>query len=184
MNSVTFTLFLPLEDRAARRYHWIRSVLARGATTEESLKTASGEAFPMHIGKVAAGVTIVISALNGSCHPISPLKANDALAKETVHLISVAEQLHREKHGRFALLPELVQMKESGLSRELASGEARGYQFRVTLTQSGYTIEAWPKEQMVTGFRSFYTDESGEIRHRVSSGVATKKSPPLSLPPD
>ena len=59
------------------------------------------------------------------------------------------------------------------------TGNASGYVFTITQTPTGYAINAVPKTFNSSGRRTFYTDESGNIRQNWGSEPATPSSPLL-----
>ena len=83
----------------------------------------------------------------------------------------------------------LAQLAQAGLIDEyLATGEKCGYSFRIEIilrsneTQAGFMVRAVPSQYGVTGFRSFYMDESGVIRGADRGGAeANRDDPPIKL---
>ena len=95
-----------------------------------------------------------------------------AVAKE-VQTINQAQIQYMTQYGQYAsALAELGPPSGASGGREaaqlipgsLASGEKNGYQFIVTRTASGYSINANPRVFNSTGRRTFYSDETNIIR--------------------
>ena len=81
----------------------------------------------------------------------------------------------------------LTQLAEAGLiNAYLANGENCGYIFRVQVTvrsnetPARFEIRSVPRQYGVTGFRSFFVDESGIIRGADKGGAeANADDPPI-----
>lgn len=63
------------------------------------------------------------------------------------------------------------------IAASLASGERNGYQFTLSKTASGFTINANPKVFDRDGSRTFCIDEEGVLRQNWSRNPATVNSP-------
>lgn len=111
---------------------------------------------------------------------------HDIGMENTVRVVRSIENLHRAesqykvRNGRYGSLADLGPAGAKLVSANIAAGVANGYRLRVLLSESGYTITAWPVNDGKTGFRSYYCDQTGIVRGSWGPGLATATSPPLS----
>jgi hypothetical protein len=63
------------------------------------------------------------------------------------------------------------------ISATLANGENSGYKFVISLTLTGYTINASPLVFSTTGSRTFFSDESTTIHQHYGQKPATTADP-------
>jgi type II secretory pathway pseudopilin PulG len=116
--------------------------------------------------------------------------ANEGSAMRSLRTISSAEMIYQNTagQGRYGTLNDLA---AAGLiDATLATGTKNGYNFTVELTTdelngSGFAVVGVPMTYRKTGTRSFYVDESLEMRAGDNSGgPATKMDQPLDTDAD
>jgi len=111
----------------------------------------------------------------------STLRQNDSRAQLHVRQINEAEAKFFAKHNRFGRLSELGPHGAALVEGNLAQGVSDGYRFDVHIQAANYQVLARPVEFLTTGWRSYYSDESQNIRQNISNAPATATSPELSL---
>jgi type IV pilus assembly protein PilA len=104
---------------------------------------------------------------------------------QTIH---TAQTQYQSQFGRFATSLTELGPPQSGqpgpqsadlIDNNLATGEKSGYKFTVTGNQSGYVISAVPVAYNSTGSRTFYSDQTMQIRQNYGPEPATAQSPEL-----
>ena len=127
--------------------------------------------------------TIALPKLNRA-----KMYAHETAAIKTMQTIHTAQTQYQSQFGRFAAsLTELgpPQSGQAGpqsadlIDNNLASGEKSGYKFTVTGNSSGYVISAVPVAYNSTGSRTFYSDQTMQIRQNYGPDPATAQSPEL-----
>ena len=127
--------------------------------------------------------TIALPRLNRA-----KMYAHETAAIKTIQTIHTAQTQYQSQYGRFATsLTELgpPQNGQPGpqasdlVQSDLAAGEKSGYRFTVVGTQAGYTVSAVPIAYNSTGSRTFFSDQTMQIRQNYSAEPATEKSPEL-----
>ena len=130
----------------------------------------------------------------------SPVEVNESSAITAMGTIHQAADSYQKLYGN-GFPPSLRVLAGVGapdcnkaalIDSELASGERSGYVFAYVAKGArvagegcnvaggdGYSVTASPKEPGTSGERSFYSDETGEIRVAAGAGTATKTSPLL-----
>jgi type IV pilus assembly protein PilA len=126
-------------------------------------------------------VTVALPKLNKA-----RLYAQEMAAQKAVQTLSAAQVQYMSQFGRFAQSLTELGPPVSGtdnasaaglISADLASGEKQGYKFTVVGTPTGYAITAVPKSFGATGSRTFYADQSMDIRYNEGQEPATANSP-------
>jgi hypothetical protein len=107
--------------------------------------------------------------------PFSPRRVtrvtNESGAVRDIVEIHIAETQFLRDNGRIGMLEEL------DLRRHFREGP---YQFELNAEGTHYVIRAWPKKFGRDGRRSFYSDETTEVRYEWGYGrVAGPQSPVL-----
>ena len=127
--------------------------------------------------------TIALPKLNRA-----KMYAHETAAIKTLQTIHTAQTQYQSQFGRFAAsLTELgpPQSGQAGpqsadlIDNNLATGEKSGYKFTVTGNSSGYVISAVPVAYNSTGSRTFYSDQTMQIRQNYGPDPATAQSPEL-----
>ena len=127
--------------------------------------------------------TIALPKLNRA-----KMYAHETAAIKTLQTIHTAQTQYQSQFGKFAAsLTELgpPQNGQPGpqaadlIDSNLASGEKSGYKFVVAGNQGGYTISAVPIAYNSTGSRSFFSDQTMQIRQNYGADPATAQSPEL-----
>ena len=127
--------------------------------------------------------TIALPKLNRA-----KMYAHETAAIKTLQTIHTAQTQYQSQYGRFATSLTELGPPQSGqpgpqsadlIDNNLASGEKSGYKFTVTGNQSGYVISAVPVAYNSTGSRTFYSDQTMQIRQNYGPEPATAQSPEL-----
>ena len=127
--------------------------------------------------------TIALPKLNRA-----KMYAHETAAIKTMQTIHTAQTQYQSQFGRFATSLTELGPPQSGqpgpqsadlIDNNLASGEKSGYKFIVTGNQSGYVISAVPVAYNSTGSRTFYSDQTMQIRQNYGPEPATAQSPEL-----
>ena len=127
--------------------------------------------------------TIALPKLNRA-----KMYAHETAAIKTIQTLHTAQTQYQSQFGRFAAsLVELgpPQSGQAGpqsadlIDGNLASGEKSGYRFTVTGNPAGYVISAVPIAYNSTGSRTFFSDQSMQIRQNYGQEPATAQSPEL-----
>jgi hypothetical protein len=116
----------------------------------------------------------------GSYQPKSPAdKAHSDVeftAIAYLHTLAYAEKLYFRKHEQYpASLAGLV--GSGSFTRRMAAADRGDYTVAYRLKRDGYAVTMLPR-QFDAGHRSFYLDETGQIRVE-DTKRATEDSPPL-----
>ena len=126
-------------------------------------------------GALAVG-TMAILGLVMVWHPSSGTSNEEAHTIYLLRGLVAAEVEHVGNTGKCADL-ERIASSHTGFSK--------GYLFELTCGKDArFNIVAWPQERGKTGWRSFFADETGVLRHRISGARADAKSPTLDSSPD
>ncbi len=127
--------------------------------------------------------TIALPKLNRA-----KMYAHETAAIKTLQTIHTTQTQYQSQYGRFATSLTELGPPQSGqpgpqsadlIDNNLASGEKSGYKFTVTGNQSGYVISAVPVAYNSTGSRTFYSDQTMQIRQNYGPEPATAQSPEL-----
>jgi hypothetical protein len=112
--------------------------------------------------------------------------SNPAAAISTLRTLSSAQELYNTRWKRYANLAELYRANMIGelLGKATNPEHAKsGYYFRMSLTEDSWSCVAIPVYPGSSGGRSFFIDETGEIREEPCMSKndprANKKSPTL-----
>jgi prepilin-type N-terminal cleavage/methylation domain-containing protein len=127
--------------------------------------------------------TIALPKLNRA-----KMYAHETAAIKTMQTIHTAQTQYQSQFGRFATSLVELGPPQSGqpgpqsadlIDSTLALGEKSGYKFSVTGNPSGYVISAVPVAYNSTGSRTFYSDQTMQIRQNYGPEPATLQSPEL-----
>jgi len=127
--------------------------------------------------------TIALPKLNRA-----KMYAHETAAIKTLQTIHTAQTQYQSQFGRFATSLTELGPPQSGqpgpqaadlIENSLAAGEKSGYKFTVTGNQAGYVISAVPVAYNSTGSRTFYSDQTMQIRQNYGPEPATAQSPEL-----
>jgi len=127
--------------------------------------------------------TIALPKLNRA-----KMYAHETAAIKTLSTIHTAQTQYQSQFGRFATSLTELGPPQSGqpgpqsadlIDSGLASGEKSGYKYTVTGNQSGYVISAVPVAYNSTGSRTFYSDQTMQIRQNYGPEPATAQSPEM-----
>jgi type IV pilus assembly protein PilA len=127
--------------------------------------------------------TIALPKLNRA-----KMYAHETAAIKTIQTIHTAQTQYQSQFGRFAASLTELGPPQSGqpgpqsadlIDTNLALGEKSGYKFTVTGNPAGYVISAVPVAYNSTGSRTFYSDQTMQIRQNYGAEPATAQSPEL-----
>ena len=127
--------------------------------------------------------TIALPKLNRA-----KMYAHETAAIKTMQTIHTAQTQYQSQYGKFAASLTELGPPQSGqpgpqsadlIDNNLASGEKSGYKFIVTGNAGGYVISAVPVSYNSTGSRTFYSDQTMQIRQNYGPEPATAQSPEL-----
>ncbi len=108
--------------------------------------------------------------------------AEETAAIRAVSVIHTAQTQYYSQFNRYASSLQELGPPASGnagaagadlIDRELAQGSRGGYNFSLTVSPTGYAINAQPKQFGVGGSRTFFSDQTQIIRHRFANEAAT-----------
>ena len=127
--------------------------------------------------------TIALPKLNRA-----KMYAHETAAIKTIQTIHTAQTQYQSQFGRFAASLTELGPPQSGqpgpqsadlIDTNLALGEKSGYKFTVTGNPAGYIISAVPVAYNSTGSRTFYSDQTMQIRQNYGAEPATAQSPEM-----
>jgi hypothetical protein len=113
---------------------------------------------------------------------------HETAAIKAILTVQSAQKQYQSQYGHFAeSLAELGPPVSAGpsaaaadlIGKNLASGERAGYRLTLTGDQAGYVIHANPVKFGVTGTRTFYSDQTMELRENYGPEPATASSKSL-----
>ena len=113
--------------------------------------------------------------------------AQEMGAMKTITTIHTAQAQYFSQFGKFAETLQELGPPASGAAGPAASdlipaglatsGEGSGYKYVLTITPTGYTINANPLAFGTTGTRTFFSDQSLTIHHHYGQEPATLTDP-------
>ena len=127
--------------------------------------------------------TIALPKLNRA-----KMYAHETACIKTIQTLHTAQTQYQSQFGKFAASLTELGPPQSGqpgpqaadlIDNNLASGEKSGYKFVVTGNPAGYVISAVPIAYNSTGSRTFYSDQTMQIRQNYGQEPATAQSPEL-----
>lgn len=98
-------------------------------------------------------------------------------AIRTLRDIHIAENVYKERIGKYGTLQELETISSSPYVGRAATEEPFGFRFVLQVSENGYRVAAYPVTELTT--RSFFMDETGAIRHSTGTRRADASSPLL-----
>ena len=149
------------------------------------------------VASISAMITLlVLGALFGAVLITRPtiiksqIPPHEASALTNIRAINEAEMIYATSHrdlgftGNLAMLGDTQIGGEGIIDNNLARGRKSGYTFtykpgeKVNGAIRAYTVTAVPDQVGLTGYRTFYSDEAGDI-HYTTTGIADASSPVL-----
>ena len=126
-----------------------------------SLFTISANILKMKTYRTIAGLNTVfllvtLLAIN-ACVFSSRLYVEDALV--SMRAIRGAQMEYLSRFGRYGVLTDLA--REQLIKSEMSDGENSRYTFNIQISESGYTLEAYPDSDVGS---CFFMDQTGVIR--------------------
>jgi type IV pilus assembly protein PilA len=138
----------------------------------------------MNIISLVAIIPILLIAMVAIPNLLAARRAaNEGSAIASMQKLHNAEAAYQSMYEKFGTMAELEQ--ENLITAELAGGTRHGYRFKIETVSDrgddspGFTAVGVPTEYGSTGRRSFYVDESGEIRGADSQGQEATRNDPL-----
>lgn len=129
---------------------------------------------------IGVAVISVISALVVPTFLQSRVAANEALAIRTVGNVVASQVSYSMTTSSGSYTTDLKALQKEGLNPDLVgSGIVEGYTFSISGTRSGFSVHARPLVFGSTGYRSFYSDQTGVIRYTEADEMATSSNPPV-----
>jgi hypothetical protein len=116
------------------------------------------------------------------------MNAQEMAAVAEMETINKVEIQYYSMFGNYASLTQLGPPTQGGaegpaaaglLPASLVNGSSGGYNFTVTRTPNGYTVTAVPKSLLVTGRRTFYSDQTNVLHQNWGQEPATANSPEI-----
>ena len=114
--------------------------------------------------------------------------AAEVVVVREVQTIHQAQMQYMSQFGRYAATLAELGPPTSGtggpnaanlIPSSLASGEKDGYMFTLTITPTGYAVNANPRVFGGTGRRTFYLDQDGTVHQNWGQEPATADSPEI-----
>lgn len=108
--------------------------------------------------------------------PAGSVAAREGIVINQLTMVRRAEDMYFASNGSYGTMDQIV--AAGGLN---VSPQQIGYTIDLTTTASGYEVIAVPTEYGPAGRRSFYMDQSGQVRgddHQ--GGAASADDPPVS----
>ena len=131
------------------------------------------QAFTLIELTIAVGIIVLISAL--SIHSLLRAKvtANEAAAMKSLRTLHTAFASYRVVNPNYPdALKDLAQATPPYIDNALAAGRRQGYDFAIEEVDANtFRLAAIPVTEGVTGNRSFYIDQGGEIITGGGGGV-------------
>jgi len=119
---------------------------------------------------------------------VAQMNAHEVAVIQAIRTLHSAQTQYMSQFGTYATsLAQLGPPASGGpgpqaadlIPSSLSGGEKDGYVFTLTVTPSGYTINANPKVYNSTGRRTFFSDQNMTIRQNWGQEPATATSPEL-----
>lgn len=127
---------------------------------------------------VGAVVLAAICLGSAACIQVTTgARRGDLDASRRVKSLVEAETLFHSQHHRYGGLEDLGPSGAALIPADLATGKVGGFQFAVEANGESYRIRASPVTKGVTGYRSFYVDQSQVIRESYGDAPADSSSP-------
>jgi hypothetical protein len=102
---------------------------------------------------------------DGGCIAVqypSRQREQDADAARMMRRLAVEEGRHYERHGHYSA--EFSDFAGGIIRGKGPESCIDGYCYLVSLTSTGYELRGWPERSGESGYRSFFSDESGLLR--------------------
>jgi Protein of unknown function (DUF2950) len=118
-----------------------------------------------------------IAGCSSEADDASPMAAaaNETAAIARLRAIVTAEENYRGEFGKYGSLEALV---EKNMLGDSSKGKLNGYKLEIEVTGRGFNATAVPVEYGVTGKRSFFVDQTGQIRGKDKRGEKAAQNDP------
>jgi hypothetical protein len=145
-----------------------------GAITHSATRESNGLMHEIHLPK---NLLSLITASDLVSQKLSTLRSNEGQAGWKLRMLHTYEEAYKANKGRYATLEEL---KAAGhFKEEYDRLEMEGYEFRVSVSGDKFEATATPKGYPKLGRRSFYIDQTADLRGADTGGKPASASDPV-----
>ena len=137
---------------------------------------------------IVIAIILIIAAIAVPKMSSNIIAAHEMAAIRQIGTIHTAQTQYYSQFGRYATSLTELGPPVSGapgpnaadlLPRILAEGKNSGYLFAVSQTPTGYAVNANPESYGGSGRRTFYSDQTLQIRNNLTQEPATVNSPEI-----
>ena len=148
-------------------------------------RRARGSGFSLIELLIVIAIILVILMVAVPKYNAAQMSANELAVMKAIQTIHVGQIQYLQHFQKYAsTLAELGPPTSGGPGPQaadlipggLSGGDKNGYTFVMTITPSGYTVNANPKVYNSTGRRTFYSDQNQVLRQNWSQEPATINS--------
>ena len=162
-----------IEDEGTRAY-LLRLDPEPGAITHSATRESNGLMHELHLPKNFLSL-LTASALIGE--QLASLRSNEGQAQWKLRTIHQFEDEYKESNKRYGTLEEL---KAAGHFKDEGGPlEMEGYEFKLSVSGDKFEATATPKAYPKLGRRSFYIDQTGNLRGGDTGGKPASASDPV-----
>ncbi|HEV2801407.1 MAG TPA: hypothetical protein VGW12_12960 [Pyrinomonadaceae bacterium] len=156
----------------------IRAYLTRldpnpGAITLVSTRDTDGLMHELHLPKNLISLFAASELVN---QKLSVMRSNEYTARWKLQQISESQTSYKEAKGRYGTLEEL---KDGFLNEESVDLETTGYDIKLSVSGDRFEATATPTGYPKQGRRSFYIDQTGQLRGADTGGKPATQSTPI-----
>lgn len=136
---------------------------------------------------IVIAIILIIAAIAVPKMNNQMMAAHEMAAIRQITTIHQAETQYYSQFGKYAALPELGPPASGAagpsaadlIPKILADGKNSGFIFAVQSTATGYAVTAVPETFNSTGRRTFYSDQTLQIRNNWTQEPANANSPEI-----
>ena len=93
-----------------------------------------------------------------------------------LNLLAKEEKTFYDNYRRFATLQELRKENSRSVTDDMECRNSHGYCFEIDVSQGGYVVKARPNDSERSARRTFYSDQTGQIRAAWLPDIANRSS--------
>jgi hypothetical protein len=162
-----------IDDEATRAY--LRRLDPEpGAITHSATRESNGLMHEIHLPKNLLSIYTASEIIN---QRLSTLRSNESTARWKLQMILNTQNEYKQSTGRYGSLEEL---KAAGhFKEEYETLEAPGYEIKLSVSGDKFELTATPTGYPKQGRRSFYLDQSGDLRGGDTGGKPASASEPV-----